>query len=359
MSAWAEEIDANWGRRGWIDSRRGITGHLDVLAARIGRAALALGVDPRIDPIAELTIRSASGPWTPSTVSWGGAARLLRALDGWIVLSLARPTDIDSVPALLGTWDVPAEPWAAVAADALARPAEELIADARRLGMAAAVVPEAPPDDRPGVVTSVFGTSGGRALDGLRVLDLSSMWAGPLCGAMLAEAGAQVTKVESTGRPDGARRGLPHLYERLNAQKREHVIDLGSASGRGALRDLLAGADVAIVSGRARAVEQLGIDWLDLLESTRLHVVVSITGYGLGEPGRDWIAFGDDAAAAGGLVEWNDGAPAFVGDAVADPLTGLTAAAAALQAIGGDDDLLLDVSMRDVAAELARARVDG
>jgi crotonobetainyl-CoA:carnitine CoA-transferase CaiB-like acyl-CoA transferase len=79
-------------------------------------------------------------------------------------------------------------------------------------------------------------------------------------------------------------------------------------------------------------------------------VWVSITGYGRAS---DRVAFGDDAAAAGGLVVWHEGAPLFCADAVADPVTGLTAAAACLDALADGGRWMLDVSMGAVSAALS------
>jgi len=77
-----------------------------------------------------------------------------------------------------------------------------------------------------------------------------------------------------------------------------------------------------------------------------------VTGYGRAEPNAQWIAFGDDAAVAGGLVAWSeaDQRPLFFGDAIADPLTGLHAAVAVLArwAAGGGE--LLDIRLAGVAA---------
>ena len=80
-------------------------------------------------------------------------------------------------------------------------------------------------------------------------------------------------------------------------------------------------------------------------------VWVSITGYGRQEPGREWIAFGDDAAVAAGLVAWHQERPYFCADAVADPLTGITAAVAALEAFQRPEPVLLDMAMAKVAAD--------
>ncbi len=84
---------------------------------------------------------------------------------------------------------------------------------------------------------------------------------------------------------------------------------------------------------------------------------MSVTGYGRAEPGRHWAAFGDDAAVAGGLVAWEDDAnPVFCGDALADPVTALSAAAGLFEALAGGGGVLLDVSMQASAASLTAAR---
>jgi hypothetical protein len=80
---------------------------------------------------------------------------------------------------------------------------------------------------------------------------------------------------------------------------------------------------------------------------------VSITGHGREEPARDWVAFGDDAAVAGGLVVEDADGPVFCADAVADPITGLVAAGAALQALHEGGRWLLDIALSAVAACVA------
>ena len=84
-------------------------------------------------------------------------------------------------------------------------------------------------------------------------------------------------------------------------------------------------------------------------------VWVSITGYGRTSPGRDWVAFGDDAAVAGGITALTGepgGPPLFCADAYADPVAGIHAAAGALAALAGGGAWLVDVSMRDAVASL-------
>ena len=63
------------------------------------------------------------------------------------------------------------------------------------------------------------------------MIDLSALWAGPLCGDLLAGAGATVVKVESTQRPDGARRGAHAFYDLMNGRKRSVALDLHEPQG--------------------------------------------------------------------------------------------------------------------------------
>ena len=88
-------------------------------------------------------------------------------------------------------------------------------------------------------------------------------------------------------------------------------------------------------------------------------VWVSITGYGRSEDAAHRVAFGDDAAAAGGLVVWSGDEPMFCADAVADPLSGLAAADACLDALGSGGRWLLDVSMAAVSAGLSGPTLPG
>jgi crotonobetainyl-CoA:carnitine CoA-transferase CaiB-like acyl-CoA transferase len=110
-------------------------------------------------------------------------------------------------------------------------------------------------------------------------------------------------------------------------------------------------ADVVVEASRARALRQLGLDALALLrDGPRLWV--SITGYGR-ESNR--VAFGDDAAAAGGLVAYDERGPVFVADAIADPCTGIAAAAATMACLQDGGRWLLDAAMAGVAAHVAGA----
>jgi hypothetical protein len=92
------------------------------------------------------------------------------------------------------------------------------------------------------------------------VLDLSSLWAGPLCAHLLGLAGARVVKLESASRPDGARAGSAAFFDLLNAGKASVALDLSSRAGRDSLRRLIASSDIVIESARPRALRQLGIE---------------------------------------------------------------------------------------------------
>jgi len=268
--------------------------------------------------------------------------QLLQTKDSWIAVSLARQTDIDSIPAWLGTDDL------AAVSDQLT---EHLVAQAELLGMPVAEVGEFV---GPAIVRHAFEriaptcrTEGTRSKR-LGVIDLSGLWAGPLCTRILAESGAYVVKVESTQRPDGGRIGSPAFYERLNARKTHVALDLSSPAGVEELRHLINNSDVVVESSRPRALEQLGIVAADFLQQDDgVRVWASITGYGRSS---NRVAFGDDAAVAGGLVKPG---PAFMGDALADPLTGLRAARAIFEALKTDEPCLLDIAMAGVVREVA------
>lgn len=293
-------------------------------------------------------------------VSPNGACRLFRAADGWMALNLAREEDRALVPAWLACADE-GEPWELVAAHAPERTCGELRARAILLGLPACRVGEVVSgagEPVPLVRTRRWAAAGGPPKTP-KVADLSALWAGPLCGAILAAMGAEVTKVESPRRPDPTRRSTPGFHSRLNGGKAELTLDLAAPEGRARLRDLVLASDVVITSARPRGLASTGLDPDTLLAARPGLVWVAITGYGWEgetlEGGRAHrVAFGDDAAAAGGLLGWTgDGEPRFLGDALADPLTGLAAALGALQGLAGGGGVLVDAAMAPVAARAA------
>lgn len=306
------------------------------------RLSSALGKPVLVDGAQLLAERAAlTGASAQGDVSVGGACRLLPAGDGWVAVSLPRPSDLELVAPL--TQEEAADPWHSLAAWVAAQPASEVVARARLLGIALSRVREgAAPLQLPAEPAGVVPRSGWTPL----VIDFSALWAGPLCGALLTAAGARVVKVESAHRLDGARRGEPHFYDLLHAGQESICLDPGAPEDLAALQSLVAEADIVIESSRPRALAGWG---LDAEAAARAGTVwVSITAYGRAEGDR--VGFGDDVAAGAGLVGWIDGVPRFVGDAIADPLTGLASAVAALRGLSSGAGALLDLSMASVVA---------
>ncbi len=319
----------------------------DELAERWRVVSTAIGAEVIVDGPALLGERAAfAGLTRQGSVSVGGAARFERASDGWVVLNLPRAGDVAALPALLGESFDPGD-WVAVRERLATRSAEELVAQAGLLGLAVARPSERKPATAP---TQLLGHGANRPAlvsDRPLVVDLSSLWAGPLAGSLLARAGARVIKVEGTDRPDGARQGPKGFFDLLNGGKEAVTVDFNDPSD-GFLRRLVEAADLVIEGSRPRVMDRLGIDpqWLAEQHGTSW---LSITGHGRkDDPLR--VGFGDDAAVAGGLWWEHDEAVGFVADAVADPLSGVVAAIAGAEALLADRAQVVDVALAGVAA---------
>ncbi|WP_260743322.1 CoA transferase [Mycobacterium sp. SMC-2] len=300
--------------------------HVDVDAATLltGRAGL-LGLTRR------------------GRVSAGGASRLLAASDGWCAITLSRPDDVAAVPALLQADGVPLDPWPSLQHWAATHSVRVVIERATLLDIPAAGLGETAA--RPPRIRPLGSRSIARDLTGLLVADLSSMWAGPLCGQLLARAGARVVKVESPRRPDGTRRGNSAFFDWVNSEKLSYCLDFDDQAGE--LRELLAVADIVIEGSRPAALARRRLGPADAAPRPG-RIWLRIKGYDDDRP-----AFGDDAAVAGGLVGVAADGPVFCGDAIADPLTGLEATRAAVESLGRGGGELIEVSMAAVAASYA------
>ena len=278
-------------------------------------------------------------------VSAGRATRLLAARNGWCAITLSRPDDVAAVPALVQADEVSEDPWPILEHWAATRPvlaiterAELLDIPAAALGEAAAAAPR---------VRRLGSRAFGRDVRGLLVADLSSMWAGPLCGHLLARAGATVVKVESPRRPDGTRAGNPAFFDWINGEKLFYSLDFDRNADE--LAELLAVADIVLEGSRPAALarRRLGPGHV-APRAGRIWLRISGHGEDSGRP-----AFGDDAAVAGGLVGGDADGPVFCGDAIADPLAGLEASRAVAESLGRGGGELIDVSMATVAATYA------
>jgi hypothetical protein len=296
----------------------------------------------RIDAMARVTERAEIWSYGRNgATSCGGATRLLRADDDWIALSLTRSDDEALMPAWIG---VEAD-WDAIEPAVASQPAGALVDRGRLLGLPIARLGERSASE-PWTATRLGDAE---PIEQPVVVDLSSLWAGPLCTRLLTDAGARVIKVESRTRPDGARRGPREFFERMHAGKEFVSIDFTAEE----LLPLIEQADVVVEGSRPRALEHLGIDARDLVQHGP-RIWLSMTGHGRDEPQANWVGFGDDAAVAGGLVAYAaDGTPVFMGDAIADPLTGMAAAIAVRDALAHGGRWLIDCNLSGVAAHVA------
>jgi CoA-transferase family III len=330
----------------------GLVRGLDRLVASIEHWSAEVGSTVDVDWAQLVTTRARlMGLRRGGRSSPNGSCRLLKAADGWMAINLPRPEDRFAVSALLQS-DADDDPWGAIETAVTRAPVSHFVERARLLGIPAAVLGRHAMPPLPWSARPFCAPAPARAIAGLRIVDLSSMWAGPLAARLLADCGGRIVKVESSARPDGAR-AVPDFYRTMHDDDQEVItLDFRSPAGKRQLGILLADADVVLESSRPRALEQLELSF-DKVRTRPGKVWASITGYGRSVPGRDWVAFGDDAAVAGGLVAWEDDCqPVFCGDAIADPIAGMTAASAILQAVATGGGLLIDVSMRSSVASL-------
>lgn len=170
--------------------------------------------------------------------------------------------------------------------------------------------------------SSLQDTDAHRTLAGVRVVDLTAMWAGPLATRLLAEAGAEVDTIEAACRPDGLR-GTPAMFAHLAEGKRRHDLDLRGAGARAALVDLVADAHVVVESFSPRVMPNFGLDAAALVAVNPDILVVSMPAFAPCTAERDWVAYGTGVHALSGLGTGPDGrawAPAVT---YPDPLAGL------------------------------------
>ncbi len=321
---------------------RALVGLGDALASATGR----LGAEVRVDPVG-LTVQRAAftGFGRDGSRSAGGFAHMVRASDGWVVLNLPRPSDTEAVPALVGA-AVPVGDWGEIQGRIAAMSAAEVVEQGSELGLAVAAIGATRAPLQPWSLRSEGPARPGRGR-APTVVDLTSLWAGPLAAGLLAEAGCRVLKVESGSRPDGARRGPAGFFELLNGRKERASLDLPAPGAVGQLRELIAGADLVLEASRPRVMQQWGIGVDDVVAAGTAWV--SITGHGCRGPHGNRVAFGDDAAASGGLVVPGE-PPMFVGDAIADPIAGLAAASIAAHLLAEGRAALVDVSLAGASA---------
>ncbi|RMF20752.1 MAG: CoA transferase [Deltaproteobacteria bacterium] len=209
-------------------------------------------------------------------------------------------------------------------------------------------------------------------LAGLRVVDLTTFWAGPFATCLLADMGADVIKVESVQRPDGMRfaGALPSepLWERspvfagVNPGKRDVTLRLDSPEGVALIKRLIEVSDVVIENFSPRVVEQFGLDWPSVHAVNPRAIMVRMPAFGLSGPWRDRPGFAMTVEQVSGLA-WVTGyqdMPLVVRGAC-DPLGGLHAVFGLLLALEHrrrtGEGQLVEVALAEVALNAAAEQI--
>jgi hypothetical protein len=224
---------------------------------------------------------------------------LSRAMDG---------ADPEELSAVAQEWRLPVTPYRASA-----RPVASDPAGATSVGTSPELAAPRPPD-------------------AVRVVDLTSMWAGPLCTWLLASLGCEVVTIEAPCRPDGLR-GSPGHFETLAAGKRRLPLDLRRSEDRSVFERLVATADLVVESYSSRVMSNFGYEPEALRGLRPTVTTLSIRAFDREPDERDWVAYGPGVHAASGHGV-TDGEPRPATHAYADALTGLAAASAAWRVLG-------------------------
>lgn len=211
--------------------------------------------------------------------------------------------------------------------------------------------------------------------EGLRVLDLTTFWAGPSCTHMLALLGAEVIHVESTRRPDGTRliAGIPATEEQwwekspifsgLNTNKKGLTLDLHTPRGRELLNRLIETSDVVVENFTPRVLDHLGLDFAAVQALRPDAIMLRMPGFGLDGPWRDNPAFAYVIEAAAG-ISWLTGYPDRNPNepySVGDPNAGIHALNGLLLALEHrrrtGQGVLVEAAMVDAALSVAAEQV--
>ncbi len=216
---------------------------------------------------------------------------------------------------------------------------------------------------------------GGLPFEGLRVLDMTAFWAGPLTGHLLALLGAEVIHLESMSRPDGVRMvgGVPPsepdwlergpIFSALNTNKQSLAIDTRTPAGVALLKRVLATCDVLVENYTPRVLDQLGLDAATLREINPRLITVRMPGFGLDGPWRDVAAFAFVIEDASGFT-WLNGHPEAAPSepySIGDPNAGLHAVFGLQLALAHRDRTgqggLVEAAMLDAALNVTAEQV--
>jgi len=210
-------------------------------------------------------------------------------------------------------------------------------------------------------------------LEGIRVVDLTRILAGPYCTMMLGDMGAEVIKIENPDGGDDTRswgppflNGVSTYFLSINRNKKSLTLNLKDERGKGLLRDLIRKGDVMVENFRPGALEKLGFSWEEIHRLNPRMIFASLSGFGQtgprkSEPGFDVVIQGE-----GGVMSITgdpDGPPTKVGASVADITAGMLAAQGVMLALYHREKTgvgqMVDVSMLDGQVALLTYHANG
>ena len=197
---------------------------------------------------------------------------------------------------------------------------------------------------------SVFdgaGTDSSKPFADLKVLDLTTFWAGAYLTCYLGAFGAEIVKVESIQRPDGFRYSgawahegeqwyeRSGMWQATNLDKRDITLDLTSEQGRDLIRRLVREADVVVENFSPRVIEQFGLGYESLVELKRDVILVRMPGFGLSGPWREYVGWAlnfEQTSGMAAVTGYTDGPPCTL-QGPADPIVGVHAGVGLLAAL--------------------------
>lgn len=213
---------------------------------------------------------------------------------------------------------------------------------------------------------------GPRPLEGVRVVEMGSLLAGPFCGQLLADFGAEVIKLEPPGKGDPMRQWGRHRKEGhtlwwpiIARNKKSVTLNLREEEGQDLARRLISGADVVVENFRPGTMERWGLGYEDLKETNPGLVMVRVSGYGQTGPYKDQAGFGSIGEAMGGIrhvTGFPDRPPPRVGISLGDSLAATFGALGAVTALfnretNGGRGQIVDVAIYEAVLALMESTI--
>lgn len=221
---------------------------------------------------------------------------------------------------------------------------------------------------QPVPITSAATPRRGGPLAGLRVLEVTNNWAGPIAGRHLADLGAEVLKVELASKSatrlshyPGKEPGKYHwnrsgYFNEMNRNKRDVAMNLATPRGRDLFLELVKQVDIVLENNSARVMPNLGLGYEPLSAANPRLIMASISGFGASGPHKDWVAFGSNIEASCGLAAttgYDETLAYRTGSFVPDPIAGGHATVGILAALERRDrtgqGAHLDISLTESA----------